>query len=129
MNEPEDGAVVLVRTGLARDAAPEVWQRCDQEGDGQRRWMRRDVARVRPLSWVALRRRGSVRLAEPRPQAEAEYNYPNCGTCGHNTSAVLAGCCTVLVPFDNGGSDWGANYCNCRCVADPVVAQWLQARA
>jgi len=127
--EPEDGAVVTVRTGLARGAPPEVYRRCDDAGDGERHWFRLDAPRVRPLAWPALRRRGLVQLLQPRPEEEPEGAYPTCGTCGHNTSGVLADHCTTFVPFDNGGSDYGARYCNCRCVDDPAVARWLQPRA
>ncbi len=54
--------------------------------------------------------------------------YPNCGTCGHNTSGVLAGRCSAIVPTVTGSGprDFTVAYCPCRCVDDPVVKAWLE---
>lgn len=46
--------------------------------------------------------------------------YPTCSLCGHHTSAVVAGQCTVFVPLPP-EADRLADYCNCRCLRDPVV--------
>jgi hypothetical protein len=87
-----------------------------------------------PCSWVSARRRARpsvVRVVRQRAswvepeQERAGGAYPDCGTCGHNTSAVLAGCCTAFVPLPEGAGALAA-YCGCRCVDDPVVRQWLK---
>lgn len=127
--EPPDLSVVEAQGGLSRDPDRfgEVWQRVDELGDGDRRWHRRDVLRKRPLSWRELRVRGRVRVVTAEPEAPAESSHPVCGTCGHHTSAAVAGRCTVFVPLPEGAPAF-ARYCNCRCIDDPVVLQWLGER-
>lgn len=82
---------------------------------------------------MAERRRGGKPLARrttPRLNRQAgvgDGDYPTCGTCGHYTSAVLAGRCTTMVPVDVGGR-LSLGYCDCRCVDDPAVVTWLARR-
>jgi hypothetical protein len=125
--EPEDGTVVLLYgVTLQRGAPPEIWQRRDAETDGDRRWVRLDKARSLPLSWTALRRRGRPKAAQEPADEPAGESYPTCSSCGHHTSAVLAGQCTVFVPCDPVADGAWARYCNCRCVDDPAVRAWLE---
>jgi hypothetical protein len=51
--------------------------------------------------------------------------YPDCSTCGHNVSAVVAETCTAFVPYPEGDPRGLAGYCGCRCADDPAVTAWF----
>jgi hypothetical protein len=58
----------------------------------------------------------------------APFGYPDCSTCGHNTSGVLANTCTSFVVYPEGDPRGMAGYCGCRCTDDPVVKEWMEKR-
>lgn len=51
--------------------------------------------------------------------------YPDCSTCGHNASGVVAFQCTAFVPYPEGDRRGLAGYCECRCIDDPAVRAWF----
>ena len=62
---------------------------------------------------------------EPQPPPAVPF-YPDCSTCGHNASGVVAFRCTTFVPYPEGDPRGLAGYCGHRCTEDPVVAKWLE---
>ena len=53
--------------------------------------------------------------------------YPDCSTCGHNASGVVAFRCTAFVSYPEGDPRGVAGYCPCRCGEDPVIRAWMAA--
>jgi hypothetical protein len=54
--------------------------------------------------------------------------YPDCSTCGHHASGVVAGCCTAFDVYPEGDPRGMAGYCAHRCTEDPIISRWLHAR-
>lgn len=65
---------------------------------------------------------------ETPPAAVSAPFYPDCSTCGHNASGVVAYRCSALVPYPEGDPRGLAGYCGCPCTEDPVVKEWLNTR-
>jgi len=65
-------------------------------------------------------------MSTSRQQASVPL-YPDCSTCGHNASGVVAFRCTAFVPYPEGDPRGLAGYCPCRCGQDPAIRAWMAA--